>query len=163
MASCGSCRYFVAESGYHLIYDGYCLLLTKGDSQKGVQRSNSCDRFVQKDTASNSGFKGGCFLTSACTEYLGKPDDCEELTKLRAFRDNYMKSSEQGKKLVEEYYRIAPKIVEKINASENKNQYYEDIYQTILLCIAAIDGGDNEKTLKLYKQMVEKYKARFSI
>ena len=30
---------------------------------------------------------GGCFLTSACTEARGLPDDCHELTVLRSFRD----------------------------------------------------------------------------
>lgn len=163
MASCGECNYFVADSGYHLIYDGYCLLLKKGDSPKGVNRSNSCNNFSGRATTSNSGFKGGCFLTSACTEFLGKPDDCEELTKLRAFRDNYMKSSEYGKNLVEEYYQIAPKIVEKINASKDKNIFYDDIYKTILQCLTAIDSGDNGEALALYKQMVDKYKKQFSI
>lgn len=163
MACCGNCNYFVADSGYHLIYDGYCIMLRKGDSYKGVNRSNSCNHFSERSTASNSGFQGGCFLTSACTEYLGKPDDCEELTKLRAFRDNFMKSTEHGKNLVEEYYRIAPKIVEKINASDNKNMYYNDIYQTILLCLAEIDLCNNDEALKLYKQMVDKYKKQFSL
>ncbi len=158
MASCGECIYFTADAGYHLIYDGYCSLLSRG-----VNRSNSCNNFSQKSTAANSGFKGGCFLTSACTEYLGKPDDCEELTKLRAFRDGYMKSSDIGIALVGEYYRIAPEIVEKINNSGKKNEYYNDIYRTIQLCIKSIDGGDNEEALSLYRQMVEKYKKQFSI
>ena len=35
---------------------------------------------------------GGCFLTSACTEARGLPDDCHELTVLRAFRDGYLRS-----------------------------------------------------------------------
>ena len=94
---------------------------------------------------------------------MGKPDDCEELTKLRAFRDSYMKQSESGKKLVEEYYRIAPLIVEKINISEDKNKIYEDIYQTILKCIVAIDGGNNSKAQEMYIQMVNKYRERFSV
>lgn len=163
MATCNQCVYFVPQSGYHLIYDGYCMLLYKGDSSKGVNRSNSCNHFSQKNTASNSGFKGGCFLTSACTEYLGKPDDCEELTKLRAFRDNYMKRTEYGKNLVDEYYQIAPKIVDKINVSPNKEVYFKDIYQTILLCLEQIDISNNDKVLDLYKQMVDKYKKQFSI
>ncbi len=162
MGSCRDCIYFVAQQGYHIVFDGYCLVLRRGDSHKGVNRSNGCNHFSQKATASNSGFSG-CFLTSACTEFLGKSDDCEELTKLRAFRDNYMKSSEYGKTLVDEYYRIAPEIVEKINASGNKKNYYDDIYQTILLCITEIDSGNNEKTLNLYKQMVDKYKKLFLI
>ncbi len=161
MGCCGECSSFI-EGGF--LHDGYCATLTdwKGDPKK-VNYSNSCDHFTARITAKKSGFKGGCFLTSACTEYMGKPDDCEELTKLRAFRDSYMKQSESGKKLVEEYYRIAPLIVEKINISEDKNKIYEDIYQTILKCIVAIDGGNNSKAQEMYIQMVNKYRERFSV
>lgn len=161
--SCGDCDYFIAQSGYHLIYDGYCTLLKSGDSNKGVNRSNSCNNFSQRSTAGNSGFQGGCFLSSACVEYLGKPDDCEELTKLRAFRDNFMKPTDYGSKLVDEYYQVAPKIVAKINASNNKDKYYADIYKTIVLCIKAIDGGKNNDALTLYKEMVDKYKKEFNL
>lgn len=164
MASCRDCNYFRAEQGYKLIYDGYCIMLRSGSSYKGVNYSGSCNHFSGQNTSSNSGYKGGgCFLTSACTEYLGKPDDCEELTKLRAFRDNYMKSTEYGKKLVEEYYRVAPEIVDKINALDNKNKYYSEIYQTILLCLEEIDCCKNDEALNLYKQMVDKFKKQFSL
>ena len=43
--------------------------------------------------ASNYGFEkytSGCFLTTATVKYMGKPDDCYELTVLRDFRDKYM-------------------------------------------------------------------------
>lgn len=170
MASCTNCIHFIAQQGYKFIYDGYCTMLRSGNSYKGVSYSGLCNLFSEKNTfseqntASNSGNKReGCFLTSACTEFLGKPDDCEELTKLRAFRDNYMKSSEYGKNLVEEYYRVAPEIVDKINASEDKNKYYSELYQTIILCIAEIDQCKNDEALKLYKQMVDKFKKQFSL
>ena len=39
---------------------------------------------------------GGCFLTSACTEARGLPDDCHELTVLRSFRDGYLRSQPEG-------------------------------------------------------------------
>ena len=101
----------------------------------------------------------GCFLTSACVAYMKKSDDCEELTVLRAFRDGYMASTEEGKALVKEYYAIAPTIVEKIEKSPKADEYFKDIYQTILLCVDAIEKGDNETALVLYKQMVLKYQA----
>lgn len=152
MGCCSDCAYFYKESG--LIFDRYAC----SKFGRYVRANDSCDAFIAKPSGG-----GGCFLTSACTEFMGKPDDCEELTKLRAFRDNFMKSSESGRKLVEEYYRIAPEIVKKINASENKNIYYDDIYQTILKCLPAIDSGNNGEALILYKQMVDKYRKQFSI
>ena len=35
-------------------------------------------------------FLGLCFITTAVCQELGKPDDCEELTAFRAFRDGYL-------------------------------------------------------------------------
>ena len=37
-----------------------------------------------------------CFLTSACVAARGLPDDCAELTALRAFRDGYVRSQPEG-------------------------------------------------------------------
>ena len=98
---------------------------------------------------------GGCFLTSACVEYLSKPDDCEELTTLRKFRDNYMKSTENGKRLVEKYYEIAPEIVNRINASEKKDKYYQYIKEVIDKCVEFIGHSEYERALTEYKFMVK--------
>ena len=111
---------------------------------------------IKKNSNSSS---SGCFLTSACVSYMKKSDDCEELTVLRTFRDNYLASKEEGKALVEEYYAIAPAIVEKIEGSANADEYFKDIYKTVLRCVEAIKGGENEIAVALYKQMVLKYKA----
>ena len=46
---------------------------------------------------------GGCFLTSACTEARGLPDDCHELTVLRSFRDGYLRSQPEGEAEIAEY------------------------------------------------------------
>jgi hypothetical protein len=55
-----------------------------------------------------------CFLTTACVKYYGLPDDCKELTILRQFRDHYMKEFKEGRQAIQEYYHLAPKIVEEI-------------------------------------------------
>ena len=130
--------------------------LLGGTYYQEVSGSNSCDHFIAKFTAENSNFKGGssCFLTSACVDYLGKEDDCEELTKLRIFRDSYIRGLENGDSLIKEYYDIAPSIVEKINNSDKKEEYYQYIYGIIKSCIKTIDASKNEETLEQYKNMV---------
>lgn len=50
----------------------------------------------------------GCFLTSACVEAKGLPDDCSELSVLRHFRDSYLAGIEEGKAEICEYYHVAP-------------------------------------------------------
>ncbi len=137
---------------------GYCRVLTDayGNSKK-VKGLDTCNHFVERPTASNSGYNssGGCFLTSACVEYMGKADDCKELTVLRQFRDGYMKSTEEGSRLVEEYYKIAPDIVAKVNADTQKNDYYEYIYSVVTKCVDLIENNKMEEALASYKTMVE--------
>ena len=102
-----------------------------------------------------------CFLTSACVNYLGKPDNCNELQILRDFRDNYLSQTETGKSIIREYYDIAPFIVKKIDASPRRSEYYAFIYKKIVECIAAINANQNEIALEIYKQMVLYFKDIF--
>ena len=129
-----------------------------------VSENDSCDNFIEETTPENSNFRKGpsqdessfCFLTSACVSYLGKTDDCEELEKLRTFRDNYMKKTNEGRLLVEEYYRIAPKIVSAIDSSPNRELYYNYILSVVKECITLIDEGQMVETQNHYVEMVRK-------
>ena len=96
---------------------------------------------------------------SACVAYMGKADNCEELTTLRAFRDGYMSSTEDGRALIKEYYAVAPSIARKMQRSKNAKEYFADVYRTILRCIEYINQGNNETAVDTYKQMVLKYQA----
>lgn len=55
-----------------------------------------------------------CFLTTACVEELGLPDDCMELQVLRGFRDGALRPSAGGDKLVELYYELAPIVLARL-------------------------------------------------
>ena len=46
---------------------------------------------------------GLCFITTAVCKYLGKPDDCFELTALRDFRDNWLAEQAGGAEEIHEY------------------------------------------------------------
>ncbi len=120
--------------------------------RKGEQ--NACDGYV-----------GGqkCFLTSACVEYRDLADDCRELTALRAFRDGPLSDMEGGKELIEEYYRIAPVIVEKINSSEKAEEYYSYIYGIITECLKQLENEDYKATRDLYLEMVKTLAGKFEV
>ncbi len=145
---------------------GFCLAMVDsyGNPQK-VRGLDSCRHFEERLTSSNSGYTkgGGCFLTSACVDYLGKADDCYELTVLRKFRDDYMKSTEEGRQLVEKYYEVAPGIVEKIYASDKPEEFFDYIYTVITDCINDIENDDNESALSRYRNMVETLQRRLSV
>ena len=96
-----------------------------------------------------------CFLTTAVCEYLGKADDCEELTTLRAYRDNWLAKQPGGKELIEEYYRIAPGIVRAMKESKDYGAICEELLaRYIRPCLALIAEGENEECKRLYMEMV---------
>ncbi len=121
-------------------------------------RGHECSDYAPTwygDSNNGSSLKepGGCFLTSACVQYNGLTDDCLELTELRQFRDTVLRATDEGQALVNEYYRIAPSIVEHIDQSENKDSIYESIYQTIQRCIALIRQKEYDQAVALYRNM----------
>lgn len=74
----------------------------------------------------------GCFLTTACLKHYEKKefsDNCFELEVLRRFRDEFV-----PKKDIAKYYKIAPKIVEKIGAlpQTEQDKIYSYIYKNVV-------------------------------
>ncbi|HKR10509.1 MAG TPA: CFI-box-CTERM domain-containing protein [Pyrinomonadaceae bacterium] len=107
---------------------------------------------LNNNASSNS--SGCCFLTTACCRWRGLPDDCEELTQLRHYRDSYLQNSDAGISAVERYYQIAPAIAAAIDRDENAQAIYEWIYDVIQRCLAAIRLQDYNSVFEQYKQMV---------
>lgn len=151
------CSYYYYDSGYS------CALKRQKEGNSSIDSDTvhrycwgyhyrDCPRFI----ASNGGSSDGCFLTSACTEARGLPDDCEELTTLRAFRDGYMKSLPQGQADICEYYHTAPAIVEKIHALPNATEVFDRIYTELVLpCVELIHNGKNEEAYTKYRNYVK--------
>lgn len=103
----------------------------------------------------------GCFITTAVCEATGKPDDCEELTVLREFRDSYVTS--QYPELLEQYYREAPGLVEalKQQASLNKQWYWNHLYvRYIKPAVEFIKAGDNHSALAVYRDLFDEVEAQ---
>ena len=104
----------------------------------------------------------GCYITTAVCQNSNKPDDCYELETFRRFRDNWLKRQPDGKKLVYEYYRIAPTIVRNIDADTNKNRIYDSISQTYLNpCLRYIESDDMEACKEKYVEMVNALAKRY--
>jgi hypothetical protein len=95
-----------------------------------------------------------CYITTACVEARGLPDDCEELTVLRAFRDDYLLKKANGKQLVGLYYRHAPRIVRAIARQKHASAIYDQLYEVICACVEAIKRGDHEFAYTTYCRMV---------
>ena len=113
-----------------------------------------------------SGFKKGkfCFITTAVCESFGKPDNCYELERFRAFRDQCMMKTERGRELVEEYYNIAPAIVTCIGMEEKPEQVYASIWKTWLSpCLSDLEEGRLTACGDRYEEMVRTLEKRYLI
>ncbi len=110
-----------------------------------------------------SGFKTKlCYITTAVCESLGKTDDCYELKMLRQYRDSYLVAQSDGVKLIDEYYDIAPTIVNRINKCEDAQGIYMDIYQNYLNpCIKTIEQDENEKCKEIYMTMMNHLREKY--
>ena len=99
----------------------------------------------------------GCFLTSACVEAKGLPDDCHELTVLRRFRESYLRSLPEGREEIAEYYFVAPQIVSAIKNRADYLDIFHSIYAKLVKpCVDMIERGDNEKAHILYRDTVQR-------
>ena len=104
----------------------------------------------------------GCFLTSACVEAKGLPDDCRELTVLRHFRDTYLRSAPNGAAEICEYYHTAPAIVERIKSGTDANAVFSRIYEELVLpCVALIDAGRLSEAHEAYRAYTRKLQGQY--
>lgn len=93
-----------------------------------------------------------CYLTSACMKHFQNNfnDNCEELTVLRWFRDNFVSIND-----INHYYVTAPIIVETIESLENNQAIYDYIYENVIMdCVEAVKSGNYEFAYNRYKNSV---------
>lgn len=147
----------------------------------GYSRNESCDRLIdlmikkwnvkpmtmriQKSEYEKmkNGFKSRlCYITTAVCASRNQRDDCYELNLLRDYRDRYLAADRKGEALIEEYYNVAPTIVNRINKEENAGEIYENIYQEYLQkCVHLIETGRMEKCGEIYAEMVEELEKKY--
>lgn len=71
----------------------------------------------------------GCFITTAVCSSLNKPDDCDELMSMRRLRDKLRNEDSDMSALIEEYYRVAPLVVKKIDNSSDAPAVYRQLWE----------------------------------
>ncbi len=104
---------------------------------------------------------GGCYITTAVCQSLGKPDNCSELNTIRRFRDTWLIFQKDGPELIKNYYTEAPFIVN-INLKPNAASIYQGIWSMYLepfFKLISIDS--NNKAKDLYLLMVSNLKSEF--
>jgi len=103
-----------------------------------------------------------CFLTTACVAAKNLPDDCYELETLRSFRDSYVKELENGEEIIKEYYNIAPKIIEAIEAEGNSTAIFNQLYDKLVIpCVQYIEDDKKDEAYELYTMTVVTLKEKY--
>lgn len=136
---------------------------SNGAALAAVNTANTTLASLQTQAGYNSNFQavvasqqkkgGGCFITTAICEARGLPDDCEELTLLRHFRDTYMMDDSDRAKLVRHYYKIAPGIVEALkHRGDDSFEFLRSVF--LIPALKEIQAGNNEVAMITYENMV---------
>ena len=89
------------------------------------------------------------FLTEVCKRYFKEQYDenCYYLQALIWFRDHLMTDEDK-----EEYYRISPVIVAKINAMESSDEMYNILFTNVVQkCADLIEDDKSDEAYKAYK------------
>lgn len=148
-----SCKYYEFKNG-----DFYCNKQEEyvdSDTYYAYCRAYNYDECeIYKDDNYERPASGGCYLTTACVIAKQLPDNCYELETLRRYRDKWLRKREDGPRLIQMYYNVAPLIVNRINVLESKDEIYDLIYKKMVKpCVKLIEEEKNEEALLLYKQM----------
>ena len=157
------CKYYNYDNGYS------CALKREKEGDSSIDSDTvhrycwgyhyeECPRYKAEQSS------GGCFLSSACVEAKGLPDDCHELKVLRGFRDQYMTSLLSGLSDIAEYYRIAPAIVDGIKKLPDEKEIFDRIYSELVLpCVELIEKGKKHEAYVKYKNYTKKLMELYSL
>lgn len=116
-----------------------------------------------KSGSGSSGSSGGswCFISTACVEARGLPDDCLELQLLRDFRNRFVRGLPCGAEVIAEYYQKAPLIVGRINAHAERKVIYTDLFSRLVKpSVALIRKGKYDEAFRVYRDIVRELEAK---
>jgi TPR repeat protein len=134
----------------------------KSKQQYSANQSYASTSYTSYSSSSSS--KKGCFLTTATCVALDKSDNCEEIMAYKAYRDKKLAQDTDGEKLIIEYYRIAPLLVETIDAKTNAKEIYVYLYDKyIKVGYNYLQQNDMRRAKKTYIEMVKELCREYNI
>ena len=128
----------------------------KAEEKRNISYSPTYDYDYDDSSSSSSSSSGWCFITTAVCSTLNRPDDCDELNTLRKFRDKIKLENPIVAALIDEYYRIAPIIVEKIDSKQDSLEVYSKLWKNFISKIYNLLKNDrNDEATIIYIDMVK--------
>ncbi len=136
----------------------------KNARQKVAQQYNSSSSYHSTSSNYSSSSDGDCFITTATCQAEGKSGNCDELMAFRKYRDETLLNTQMGKALVEEYYRIAPGIVECIQNDPKRDEIYQHLFiHYIAPGYELLSKGEGDMAQELYCEAVLALAKRYNI
>lgn len=103
----------------------------------------------------NSG--SGCYITTMLCHILQKRDYNYELKTLRKFRDEILKQSEDGAKILIEYDVVGPQIASNLKKDNARVSIAATLFNNFIIpTVQCIDNKWYDDAITLYKGMTEK-------
>ena len=96
-------------------------------AEHGNKRAKELYKQLESITEAKAS-SSGCFITTAVCDALNKPDNCDELVAMRWLRDKLKVEDADMAALIEEYYRIAPLVVRKIDNEADAPLIYRQLW-----------------------------------
>jgi hypothetical protein len=137
------------------------LIRSKKKTDKGPEKEPEKDITPSSGNNNATPRSSWCFITTACVRTFNLPDDCHELTVLRKFRDEYMMAVPNGPSMIQEYYRIAPAIVQEIDLLPDPKKIYAGLFKVIQTCVDYIEHNKKGLAIETYKAMVIRLKEEY--
>ncbi len=158
---CGHCLWLDEKNKSRWADEYYCNKKYRGGYHCKTDRG--CRDF-ELDKSKVSENNPGCYITTMVCDVLGYGDNCELLTTLRNFRENYLKTKPEYLPLLLEYDQVGPIISENIRNFSNKIDLSIHAVQKYLYpCLIAINNEHYEDAVNIYQEMVYFLKELFNI
>ncbi len=127
--------------------------LAKEQKSNYYQEDFSSNVEISSSDPERSGF---CFITTAACLALHERKDCQQLNILREFRDTYISDGGTGDLLIDEYYRVGPLLVSKIERGWNPMAVYYILWEFYIEpSCEAIKQHKRETAKNIYITMVK--------
>lgn len=105
-----------------------------------------------------------CFVSTACAEARGLPDDCYELALLRLFREEHVARLPEGETALADYRDKAPRLVAAVEAlgEREAHEVWEEVYERgVRPAVALITNGAWDEAYEHYRAMCAELEERF--
>ena len=139
------------DNGGPLVKTGPTAGQVRARNNDGRWREKRSDAGKPRESKSEKSDKKGCFLTTAACEHRGLPDDCFELSTMRAFRDRVLLETCAGQAMVKHYYEIAPRLVPLVDDEMTAQWVWSHIQETV----GHITAQRNEAAIASYRDLVD--------